>query len=91
MRKLSSEENKKLAESLSIYYIETSSKTGNNVDNLFYKIVTDYQVINYQFLLLLLLKTKKIKSSNLCYLFILTLSLIKNVMKSTNHLIRVDR
>ena len=45
MRKLSSEENTKLAESLSIYYIETSSKTGNNVDNLFYKIVTEYQVM----------------------------------------------
>jgi GTPase SAR1 family protein len=46
-RKFTSEEAKAISEANDASYIEVSSKSGKNVDSLFFKIVNDMEVINY--------------------------------------------
>ena len=47
-RAISEEELRVQAEELRVGYIDVSSKNGHNVDNLFYRIVSDLQPIKAQ-------------------------------------------
>ena len=46
-RKVSSEEAKRIADENDACYVEVSSKSGKNVDSLFFKIVNDMEVLSY--------------------------------------------